>query len=131
MESKPYKSIEVKGGRYYAMNQHKWDDVVEKLKTGYGKDGQIYPKVVRPDDETIAVYYDRRGGLFLDKEFNKVESGLFWDFEERKPRGVKRSHEEVEAQKKAEAEAKEQAKKGQVEREKKDQDYQNKEEEVK
>ena len=50
-----------------------------RLSGGVMKDGKY-------DDDSLLAEYDRIGGLIRDEEGNKVKTGSFYDFENRKPR---------------------------------------------
>ena len=71
-------------GDYLLVNHEKLDRVINgamaaqgRLSGGLGKDA---------DAEAIIAEYDRLGGLILTKGGQKVETGMFYDFVNRKPK---------------------------------------------
>ena len=71
-------------GDYYLVNHEKLDRAVNgmigregKLEGGVGRDVPI---------EVVIAEYDKLGGLILDSNGTKLETGSFYDFENRKPR---------------------------------------------
>jgi len=51
-------------------------------------------------EELILAYYDKLAGAILDEDGDKLKTGKFWNFGERKPKGVKKEDEEEGAKRK-------------------------------
>lgn len=73
-------------GQYYLVNHEKLDRAINGF---IARDGQLAGGVgANASEETKLAAYDKLGGLVLDADGNKLETGSFYDFRARKPREV-------------------------------------------